>query len=124
MIASSNGTSGIASGEALSSQALASRYESLIRLAEVIRSHWDQKDLFQVLASELRLVVQFDGMCQFDDAANKVNWHFLEPFNEADFIAAWDLPREATVGWWVHRNQQPVVIRFVDQETRFPHVIE
>ena len=45
---------------------LAPRYESLIRLAEAIRSHGDQKNLFQFLADELRQVVPFDAVAQFD----------------------------------------------------------
>lgn len=113
-----------ASAGALSSQALACRYQSLIRVAEVIRSQRDQRDLFQLLARELPLVVQFDVMCQFDDATNRISWHFGEPNDEANFIGAWDLPKEATIAWWVHRHQQSVVIRSVDEETRFPAVIE
>src|SRR5712692_1143243 len=66
---------------ARSTQSLASRYESLIRLAEAIRSHRDQKDLFQLLAVELRQVVPFDVMAQCDHAGNKVNWHFSEAYD-------------------------------------------
>ena len=104
---------------------LASRYEALIRLAEVIRSHPEEKDLFQTFASELHQVIPFDGMSYFDAAANWVQWHFLEPYNkELDAFLARPLPKEKTVPWWVYRNQQPVVMRFSDEETRFPHVVE
>ena len=104
---------------------LASRYEALIRLAEVIRSHPEQKDLFQTFASELHQVIPFDGMSYFDAAANWVQWHFLEPYNkELEAFLVRPLPRGETVPWWVYRNQQPLVMRFTDQETRFPHVVE
>ena len=53
---------------------LGARYESLIRLAEAIRSQRDHSDLFDLLANELRSVVQFDAILQYDEAANKVRW--------------------------------------------------
>jgi len=67
-------------------QSLAPRYESLIRVAEAIRSHRNQKDLFQLLAVELRQVVPFDAMAQVDHAGNKVNWHFSEDYDSSDKI--------------------------------------
>src|SRR6202035_3399948 len=82
-----------------SMQALGPRYESLIRLAEAIRSHRDQKDLFQLLADELRQVVPFDAMAQCDHAGNKVNWHFSEAYDSERFRVS-DIPKEESVAWW------------------------
>jgi formate hydrogenlyase transcriptional activator len=104
-------------------QSLAPRYESLIRLAEAIRSHRDQKDLFQVLADELRQVVPFDAMSQIDHAGNKVNWHFSEAY-DSRISRVSDIPKEESVAWWVHRTQQPLVIQVADHETRFRTTIE
>src|ERR1700733_2661243 len=59
-------------------ETLGPQFESLIRLAEAIRRHPDQKDLFQMLADELRHVVPFDAICQVDHAGKKINWHFSE----------------------------------------------
>jgi formate hydrogenlyase transcriptional activator len=107
------------------SAGLAARYEAVNRIAEVIRSHPDEKDLFQTLANELQQVVPFDGISQFDAAANWVQWQFLEPYkNELDPLQRRTLPKEETLPWWVYRNQQPLVIRFADRETRFPQVVE
>src|ERR1700724_3429324 len=106
-----------------STQSLASRYESLIRLAEAIRSHRDQKDLFQLLVDELRQVVPFDAMAQFDHAGNRVNWHFSEAYDSAISKVS-DIPKEETVAWWVDRTQQPLVIQVADNETRFRSTIE
>jgi formate hydrogenlyase transcriptional activator len=103
---------------------LAARYEALIRLAEVIRAHPDEKDLFQTLANELHHVVPFDAMNHIDAAGNWVQWYFVEPYKrklETRRLEA--VPKEKTVAWWVYRNQLPVLIRRADQETRFPHVI-
>jgi formate hydrogenlyase transcriptional activator len=103
----------------------ASSYEALIRLAEAIRSHPDEKDLFRTLVNELLEVVKFDALCQFDDTANWVQWYFAEPYNdklESRRLEA--VPKEETPAWWVYRNQKPVVIRVTDQETRFPQIID
>ena len=108
---------------ARSMQALAPRYESLIRLAEAIRSHRDQKDLFQLLADELRQVVPFDAMAQYDLAGNKVNWHFSEAYDSLKCRVS-DISKEESVHWWVHRSQQPVVLQAANKETRFHSTIE
>jgi formate hydrogenlyase transcriptional activator len=103
-------------------QPLAARYESLIRLSEAIRSYSDLKELFPLLARELRTVVRFDAMAQYDTAANKVNWHLCEPCKarlEAK-ASIGDLPKEETAAWWVHQHQQPLIIEDVYEETRFP----
>src|ERR1700730_4120027 len=90
--------------ELRSTESLGPRYESLVRLAEAIRSHRDQNDLFQLLANELRQVVAFDAMAHCDHAANKVNWHFSEAFDSRMSRVA-DIPKEETIGWWVHQTQ-------------------
>ena len=107
---------------ARSTQSLAPRYESLIRLAEAIRSHRDQKDLFQLLADELRQVVPFDLMAQCDHAGNKINWHFSEGYDEKCGVS--HIPREESVAWWVDRTQRPMVLQVGHQETRFRTSIE
>jgi formate hydrogenlyase transcriptional activator len=110
---------------ALSQNGLASRYEALIRLAEAIRSHPDEKDLFRTLVNELHDVVEFDALCQFDGRANWVQWYFAEPYNdklEARRLEA--VPKEETAAWWVYRNQQPIAVRRMDQETRFPLMLD
>src|ERR1700682_4344933 len=104
-------------------QSLTSRYESLIRLAEAIRSHRDQKDLFQFLADELRQVVPFDAMAQCDHAGNKVNWHFSEAY-ASQISGVSEIPREETVAWWVDRTQQPLVLQVDHEESRFRTTIE
>jgi formate hydrogenlyase transcriptional activator len=102
-----------------------SRYEALIRLAEAIRLHPDENDLFRTLVNELHEVVEFDGLSQFDGAANWVQWEFAEPYNdklEARRVEA--IPKQETVAWWVYQNQEPIVVRRSDQETRFPLMLE
>jgi formate hydrogenlyase transcriptional activator len=112
-------------GQASLRRGLVSRYEALIRLAEVIRSHPEEKDLFQTCAGELHQVVSFDGISYFDPAANWVQWRFLEPYNnEIESFLARPIPKEETVAWWVYRNKEPVLVRFTGEETRFPCVAD
>ena len=108
--------------EARSTTSLTSRYESLIRLAEAIRCHRDQKDLFQFLADELRHVVPFDVMAQCDHAGKKVNWHFSEAYDSEKRVS--DIPKEETVAWWVDRTQRPVVLQGASADTQFPSTVE
>jgi formate hydrogenlyase transcriptional activator len=106
-------------------ESLASRYVALARIAELIRSHPEEKVLFQTCASELHQVVAFDGLSWFDPAAHWVQWHFLEPYDSAfEALAVRGIPKEETVAWWVYLNQRPVVIPFIDRETSFPIVAE
>jgi formate hydrogenlyase transcriptional activator len=102
---------------------LAARYEALIRLAEVIRSHPDEGALFQTLASELHDVVELDAFCQFDGLANWVQWHFDGPYKSALEVRFLEpVPKEETVAWWVYQNQQPMVVRLSSPDNRFPRM--
>ena len=110
---------------AISSETLASRYEALIRLAEVIRSKPGEEDLFETLVNELHQVVPFDGIIQLDPGANRVRWQFLEPYKEKLEArrAVSAIPRDESASWWVYRNQQPIMIRVGDGGTRFPRSV-
>src|SRR5580658_7214333 len=106
-------------------ESLPSRYDALARIAALIRSHSEEKVLFQTCASELHQVVAFDGLSWLDPAAHWVQWHFLEPYDSAiEALGVRNIPKEETVVWWVYQNQQLVVIPFIDRETSFPLVAE
>ena len=94
----------------------AARYESLIRLADAIRSQQGEGDLFGLLAEELRRVVPFDAIAQFDETATKVNWRSHASHDAVCPLTSAE--REESVAWWVHQHQQPFVVPFVDRETR------
>jgi formate hydrogenlyase transcriptional activator len=110
-----------------SNDGLAFRYEALIRLAEAIRSHSDEGDLFRTVADELHQVIPFHGFLQVGPAGNWVQWHSEEKLDTwreemASLLRA--IPKEESIARWVHQNQQPVVIRLDDRETRFRLVID
>lgn len=99
------------------------RYESLIRLADSIRAQRDPRGLFGILVHELSSVVPFDAVAQFDEAANKLNFHLGEGL-KCPTVSPSDLPKEETIAWWVYQNQRPLVIPDVRQESRFPLLSE
>lgn len=105
--------------ETQSEELATARYESLIRLAESIRAQREPGGLFCVLVHELSQVVPFDGIAQFDETANKINWHFCEPCDQPS-ISPSDVPKEESIAWWVYEQQSPLVIKDVREETRFP----
>ena len=98
---------------------LAARYESLIRLAEAVRSNHDGRELFELLARELRRVVPFDAIAQYDDRPSKVNWHVCAEMPQAPNGPPGDLATEETPAWWVHEHQEVVVVADLQLETRF-----
>src|ERR1700739_1612070 len=109
----------------ISNEGAGSRYEALIRLAKLIRSHPEEKDLFQTCASELGQVVPSDGISMFDSSANWVHWHLREPYDIAlEALRVERIPKEEMVVWWVYQNQKPLAIPSIDREKSFPLVVE
>ncbi len=104
-------------------RSISARYRALIRIAQAIRGHRDPKELFELLTVELRGVLPFDGIVQFDEAARKVHFHHCivhaHPHPESVNLAP-----EDTLAWWVYQNQQPLVIRDTERETLFPRMME
>jgi formate hydrogenlyase transcriptional activator len=104
------------------SDPVAGRYEALIRIANSVRAQKDPDELFQILVDELRQVVPFDGIAQFDDSANKIRWHMcsacLQPKERPD-----ELDREETLAGYVYREQRIVTFGSLEAETRFPRSV-
>jgi len=109
--------------EVPSDQSIEARYESLIRLADSIRAHHETKALFRVLVEELRPVIPFDAIAQFDESSKKVNWHLCESCPKLTPVPS-DMQIEETLPWWVSENQQAAVIADIRRETRFSYTVE
>ena len=103
-------------------RALGARYQSLIRLAESVRAQRDPDELFRVLVDELRQVVDFDAIAQFDEASNKVNWRLCQ-YIARSATSPGEIPKEETLPWWVYQHQEALVIPCVETERRFPATI-
>ena len=95
----------------------AARYEALIRISNSIRARKEPQELFGILVEELGKVIPFDAIAQFDESANKVNWH-LGPVCEAgegpDGDDGEPLPQ------WVFRTQEAIVLGTSEADERFP----
>ena len=107
-------------------QSLPARLEALFRVSQAISVHRNPKELFRVLARELRQVVAFDFVAIFlyDSEKNKVRTALLETVEGPDFVIPDDFPAEETITWWIYNHQQPVVISSRDAESRFPHMMK
>ena len=98
------------------------QYLMLLELSKAIASHRNLSDLFHDLAGRLHDLFDFNylGVRLHDESRNVMRLHILET-SEASFQQAPDeVPVEGSLSGWVWQNQQPLVIRDVEQETRFP----
>jgi PAS domain S-box-containing protein len=107
-------------------QSLPARLEALFRVSHAISFYRNPKELFRVLAKELRRVVAFDFVAIFlyDPEKNKVSTALLETVQGPEFVIPSDFPAEETITWWVYHHQQPVVISSRDAESRFPRMMK
>src|SRR5262249_39518070 len=102
----------------------AARYEALFRVSQAISAHRDPAELFRVLASELRLVVNFNWLAvgRYEEAPHRWRVDVLEVTGAQVQLPA--LAPEETMTWWAHEHQQPLVIPSLETETRFPRLTE
>ena len=109
-----------------SEKSLLARHEAIFRVSRAINVYREPRELFKVLANELRLVVDFDFVALFlyDQATNKVQNAVLETLQGPEFLIPSDFPAEETITWWVYHHQEPVLISSRDEEVRFPRVLE
>jgi len=94
----------------------AERYEALIRISNSIRARNEPQDLFEILVHELKRVVPFDAIAQFDESLNKVHWHLgpaCRPGDCPEVEIGEPLPQ------WVYRTQETVVLGTLEGDMRF-----
>ena len=115
----------VATSFASSEYLLSDRYEALIRVSQAIGAHRDPQDLFRAMATELRRVIQFDGIvvAQYDEASHEIVWHTCQLCDQEGPVSPPCTPAEETITKWVYDRQEPVVIPFLQEETRFPGMI-
>ncbi len=97
------------------------QYLTLLELSKAIASHRDLSDLFHDLAGRLHLLFDFHflGVLLHDESRNVMRLHILETSDPAFEQSPNEVPIEGSITGWVWQNQQPVVIRDLEQETRF-----
>src|SRR5690242_4240859 len=109
-----------------SEQSAVARYEALIRVSQAVSAYRQPRELFEVLVQELRRVIDFDGIgiAQYDETTKAIEWHVSIHCDEPIPALKDKCVQKETMTCWVFQNQRPLVIPFVDQETRFPDTIE
>ncbi|MGA8510822.1 MAG: hypothetical protein WB762_34860 [Candidatus Sulfotelmatobacter sp.] len=77
-------------------------------MSHAINVYRDPKELFRVLANELRHVVDFDfaALFLYDQATNKIQNSVLETLQGPGFLIPSDFPAEETITWWVYHHQE------------------
>src|SRR5882757_1477309 len=105
-------------------KAATDRYEALFRVAQTLISIRSSEELFKLLARELRAVVNFYvmGIGIYDEKAHEM--HTTSYGEPGVPLQAPRFAPEETFSWWVYQQQQPLIIPFLDEETRFPAVAE
>src|SRR5437660_10053634 len=102
--------------------AITERYEALFRVSQTLISIRSSEELFSILARELRAVVNFYvmGVGIYDEKTHEMP---TKAYGEPDVpLQAPKFEPEETFSWWVYQHQQPLIIPFLDAETRFPAV--
>jgi PAS domain S-box-containing protein len=107
-------------------KSLAERYEALFRVSHAAGVYRDPKELFRVLAKELRSAVDFAfvGLFLYNEATNTFENPALEALHGRGIVIPPGFPPEETITWWIYHNQQPVVIPSREKEARFPRMME
>ena len=106
-------------------RSLPARYEALLHVSRAIAAYRDPKELFPVLASELRRVVEFDfiGVFLYDAATNTLRNPIRQTDQSPGFAIPPDFPAEETITWWVYHHQEPAVISSSETDDRFPRLM-
>src|SRR5438034_158326 len=105
-------------------KAATERYEALFRVSQTLISIRSSEELFRLLARELRAVVNFYvmGVGIYNEKAHEM--HTTSYGEPGVPLQAPQFAPEETFSWWVYQQQQPLIIPFLDAETRFPAVAE
>jgi formate hydrogenlyase transcriptional activator len=126
MLASSE-HSGISEPEVRTAGSQSAAHQSLLDVSQAILQHRDLNRLFRDLALRLRAVVPFDflNLVLYDAATNTMRLHILE--SSGDFephVPEMEFPPDESPSGWVYVHQEPLVIPDVNQETRWPKIMD
>ena len=97
------------------------KYQTLFELSKAIGLHRNVPDLFHDIASRLKNLFDFSylAVVLHDGARNTMKLQILETSDPRPQATA-EIPIAGSIAGWVWQNQQPLVIRNLDEETRFP----
>ena len=98
------------------------KYLTLLELSKAIASHRDLSGLFHDLACRLQSLFAFShlGVILHDGTRNVMRMHLVETCEPTQMQAPTEIPMEGSIAGWVWQNQEPVVVRDLALEDRFP----
>ena len=99
------------------------KYLTLLELSKAIASHQDLSGLLHDLACRLQSLVDFShlGVLLYDAKRDVMRFHLVETCEPAEWQSPAEVPMEGSIAGWVFRNQEPAIIRDLEQEDRFPY---
>jgi len=107
--------------EVVTAPPLAVRYETLVRVSQVIGAHGDPKELFGVLVNELHRVVQFDfiGVSLRDKNSDTFQNYFIDMTSRSELAPEEKLTPEEALTLWVYERQEPLLRSTNEMEPRY-----
>ena len=98
------------------------KYLTLLELSKAIASHRDLAGLFHDLSCRLQRLFDFShlGVIFHDGTRNVMRLHLVETCEPTQLEPPIEIPMEGSIAGWVWQNQEPVVIRDLELEDRFP----
>jgi formate hydrogenlyase transcriptional activator len=98
------------------------KYLTLLELSKAIASHRDLPGLFHDLACRLQSLFEFShlGVILHDRKRNVMRLHLVETCEPTQLEPPTEIPMEGSIAGWVWQNQEPVVVRDLALDDRFP----
>jgi len=109
-------------GQAAVADEQTKKYLTLLELSKAIASHRELPQLFHDLACRLQSLFDFShlGVLLYDERQNVMRLHLVETCEPTEWQAPKEVPIEGSIAGWAWQNQEPVVIRDLHLEDRFP----
>ena len=98
------------------------QYHTLLELSKAIALHRNIPELFHDIACRLKNLFDFQYLAVVLHDANRdaMRLHILETCEPTAWKTPSEIPVEGSVAGWVWQYQEPLIIRDLDEETRFP----
>jgi formate hydrogenlyase transcriptional activator len=98
------------------------QYLTLLGLEKAISSHRNIPDLFRDLACRLQDLFKFRdiGVMLHDGSRNVMRLYVLEACEDLLREPIQEIPIEGSIAGWVWKNQQPIIVRDLQNDARFP----
>jgi formate hydrogenlyase transcriptional activator len=98
------------------------KYLTLLELSKAITSHRELPELFHDLACRLQSLFHFThlGVVLHDPHRNVMRLHLLETCDPTQWQAPAEIPIEGSIAGWVWQHQEPIVVRDLELDDRFP----